>query len=60
MRVGGATVSDKHCNFLINENGATAEDIEQLGENIIKKVLESTGIMLEWEIIRLGERKRDE
>lgn len=60
MTVGGAAVSDKHCNFLINENNATAEDIEKLGEGIIQKVLESTGIKLEWEIVRLGERKSDE
>ncbi|MCR5224882.1 MAG: UDP-N-acetylmuramate dehydrogenase [Alphaproteobacteria bacterium] len=56
MKVGGAMVSEKHCNFLINDGGATAEDIEQLGEKIIKQVLEKTGVQLEWEIIRLGEK----
>ena len=56
MKVGGAAVSEKHCNFLVNENGATADDIENLGEKIVKQVLEKTGVTLEWEVIRLGEK----
>ncbi len=54
-RVGGAKVSDMHCNFLINDKAATAEDIERLGETVRARVRASSGIALEWEIIRLGE-----
>jgi UDP-N-acetylmuramate dehydrogenase len=57
MRFGGAMVSEKHCNFIVNEDNATAEDIEDLGELIIQKVFENSGIRLEWEIIRLGKRR---
>jgi UDP-N-acetylmuramate dehydrogenase len=54
LRVGGAKVSDMHCNFLINERGATGEDIERLGETVRARVKARSGIMLQWEIIRLG------
>jgi UDP-N-acetylmuramate dehydrogenase len=54
LRVGGAAVSDMHCNFLINEGGATAEDIERLGETVRARVKARSGVQLEWEIIRLG------
>ena len=54
LRVGGAVVSEKHCNFLINEGGATGTDIERLGETVRKRVFENSGIQLEWEIKRLG------
>lgn len=54
LQVGGAKVSEKHCNFLINTGTATAADIEKLGETIIKKVKEKTSITLEWEIKRMG------
>lgn len=54
FRVGGACVSEKHCNFLINDRDATAEDIEALGETIRKRVRENSGITLEWEIKRIG------
>jgi UDP-N-acetylmuramate dehydrogenase len=54
MRVGGAKVSEMHCNFLINDGGATAEDIERLGETVRARVKARSGIELEWEIIRLG------
>jgi UDP-N-acetylmuramate dehydrogenase len=54
LRVGGAKVSDMHCNFLINEGGATAEDIERLGETVRARVKARSGISLQWEIIRLG------
>ncbi len=57
MKLGGAMVSEKHCNFIINENNATPEDIEKLGEKIIKQVYDSSNITLEWEIIRLGDGK---
>jgi len=52
---GGAQVSEKHCNFLINTGGATAADIEWLGEEVRRRVLEKTGVDLKWEIRRMGE-----
>ncbi len=55
LRLGGAQVSEKHCNFMINAGGATASDLEQLGEEVRKRVFEHSGIMLEWEIKRVGE-----
>ena len=54
LRKGGAVVSEKHCNFLINEGGATAAELEWLGETIREKVQAQSGILLEWEIIRIG------
>ncbi len=51
---GGAKVSEKHCNFLINENGATAADLEGLGEEVRRRVFAASGITLEWEIHRIG------
>ena len=54
LRVGGAMVSELHCNFLINDRDATAEDIERLGETVRARVKATSGIQLEWEIIRLG------
>lgn len=60
MIIGGAQVSEKHCNFLINIGGATAADIEQLGETIRDKVYANSGIRLEWEIRRIGNQKADE
>ena len=56
-RVGGAVVSDKHANFLINDKGATANDIELLGEKIRSKVHQEQGVKLEWEVKKLGVRK---
>lgn len=57
MRVGGAAVSEKHCNFIVNDSGATSEDIENLGEKIREKVFTETGIKLEWEVVRIGKKK---
>ena len=54
LRVGGARVSEMHCNFLINDQGASAEDVERLGETVRRRVKETSGVTLEWEIIRLG------
>lgn len=54
LKVGGAQVSEKHCNFLINTGNATAGDLEQLGEEVRRRVKEATGITLEWEIKRIG------
>ncbi|MBO28425.1 MAG: UDP-N-acetylenolpyruvoylglucosamine reductase [Rhodobacteraceae bacterium] len=56
-RRGGAQMSPKHPNFLINTGGATAADLEGLGEDIRKKVYASSGISLEWEIMRIGEER---
>ncbi len=55
FRNGDAVVSEKHCNFLINEDKASAEDIERLGETVRARVLAKSGTKLDWEIIRLGE-----
>lgn len=55
-RRGGAQMSEKHSNFMINAGGATAADLEALGEEVRKKVYDSTGHRLEWEIMRIGER----
>lgn len=57
LQVGGAKVSEKHCNFLINTGNATAKDIETLGEMIVQKVQQETFITLEWEVKRLGVEK---
>ncbi len=54
-RRGAAQMSQMHPNFLINTGGATAADLEGLGEDVRKKVLQSQGITLEWEIMRIGE-----
>src|SRR3954453_18596164 len=52
--VGGAQVSELHCNFLINLGSATAADIENLGETVRKRVKDNSGVELDWEIKRLG------
>ncbi|MEM8577869.1 MAG: UDP-N-acetylmuramate dehydrogenase [Pseudomonadota bacterium] len=54
-RRGGAQMSEKHSNFLINTGDATAADLESLGEEVRKKVYDSSGLTLEWEIMRVGE-----
>ena len=51
---GGAQVSEKHCNFLINTGSATAADIEGLGEEVRRRVMAGTGVDLHWEIRRVG------
>jgi UDP-N-acetylmuramate dehydrogenase len=56
LTIGGAVVSMKHCNFLINQGSATASDLENLGEKIRHRVYENSGINLEWEIQRIGVR----
>ncbi len=53
-RVGGAVISDKHANFIINTGGATAADIEALGEQVRAAVLKKCGVVLEWEVKKLG------
>ena len=54
LRRGGAMISEKHCNFLINTGNATATELEALGEEVRRRVKQETGITLEWEIRRLG------
>jgi len=54
LSLGGAQVSTKHCNFLINTGQATAGDLEALGEEVKRRVFETTGVALEWEIKRIG------
>ena len=54
LRLGKAQVSEKHCNFLVNLGGATAADIEGLGEEVRRRVRETTGVELEWELERIG------
>ena len=54
LRVGGAKVSDMHCNFLINDSQACGEDVETLGETVRARVKAASGVTLNWEIIRLG------
>jgi len=57
LRKGGAQVSEKHCNFLLNLGDATSADIEGLGEEVREKVKAKSGVMLEWEIQRVGVAK---
>ena len=54
LRRGAAMVSEKHCNFLINTGGASAGEVEGLGELVRQRVREHSGVELEWEVIRVG------
>jgi UDP-N-acetylmuramate dehydrogenase len=54
LKIGGAMVSQMHCNFLINTGEATGYDLELLGETVRARVLETSGVRLEWEIKRVG------
>ncbi|MBT6441802.1 MAG: UDP-N-acetylmuramate dehydrogenase [Alphaproteobacteria bacterium] len=54
LKRGGAQVSEKHCNFLINAGDATAADLEALGEEVRRRVKEESGVTLNWEIRRIG------
>ena len=54
---GAAQVSEKHCNFLINTGNATASEIEALGEDVRERVKAKFGLVLEWEIKRLGRER---
>ena len=51
---GGAQVSEKHCNFLLNTGDATAADLEGLGDEVRRRVKDASGIDLHWEIRRVG------
>jgi len=54
LTIGDAQVSEKHCNFLLNLGSATSADIEALGEEVRRRVLAKSGVMLDWEIQRIG------
>jgi UDP-N-acetylmuramate dehydrogenase len=54
LTIGDAQVSEKHCNFLLNLGNATSAEIEDLGEEVRRRVMEKTNIQLEWEIQRIG------
>lgn len=56
LRIGAAQMSEKHCNFMLNTGGASAEDLECLGELVRQKVRETSNCELEWEIVRVGDR----
>lgn len=58
-RRGGAQMSEMHANFLLNTGDATAADLEGLGEEVRKRVFQTSGITLEWEIMRVGEPAAD-
>jgi UDP-N-acetylmuramate dehydrogenase len=59
LRIGDAEVSPMHCNFLINLGSATAADLEALGEAVRRRVLETSGVALDWEIKRVGVARED-
>ncbi|MCD2471206.1 UDP-N-acetylmuramate dehydrogenase [Jiella sp. MQZ9-1] len=54
LTIGGAQMSEMHCNFMINTGDATGFDLETLGETVRRRVLQTSGIVLDWEIKRLG------
>ena len=56
LTIGGAQMSEQHCNFMINLGNATALDLEQLGDEVKKRVKDHSGVELRWEIRRIGER----
>lgn len=59
LQIGGAQMSEQHCNFMINTGDATAADLEALGEEVRRRVYEHCGIRLRWEVRRIGEEKID-
>ena len=59
LKYGGAKISEKHCNFLINTGDAKAHDLETLGEFVRERVLDTSGIQLNWEIRRIGTAKKN-
>ncbi|MGE4351348.1 MAG: UDP-N-acetylmuramate dehydrogenase [Bdellovibrionales bacterium] len=60
LRLGGAMMSEMHCNFMINTGDATAADLENLGEEVRRRVKETSGVELHWEIKRLGQKAPDD
>jgi len=59
LKIGGAIMSEKHCNFMINDGTATAHDLESLGEEMRKRIRKEFGVILHWEIQRIGEFQND-
>ena len=57
LKLGGAQVSEKHTNFLLNTGDATSAEIEALGEEVRRRVREASGVELQWEIARVGVAK---
>ncbi|MFN5822220.1 MAG: UDP-N-acetylenolpyruvoylglucosamine reductase, partial [Novosphingobium sp.] len=57
LQLGGAQISEKHTNFLLNLGDATSADIEALGEEVRRRVKEKSGVELDWEIQRVGKSK---
>lgn len=60
LKIGGAYMSEKHCNFMINDETATATDLENLGDEIHRRVQDKFGVTLRWEIKRVGEPKKND
>lgn len=60
LKIGGAEMSTLHCNFMLNTGDASAADLERLGEEVRKRVAETSGIMLRWEIKRIGVPRDDQ
>ncbi len=60
LKIGGAEMSQQHCNFMINTGNATAQDLETLGEEVRRRVQDSSGVLLEWEIKRIGRPREEE
>lgn len=56
LRIGGAEMSEKHCNFMINTGDASAADLEALGDELIKRAKKKLGLTLRWEIKRVGDK----
>jgi len=54
LQIGDAQVSEKHCNFLLNLGSATSAEIEELGEEVRRRVKDKSGVTLQWEIQRVG------
>ncbi|MCR4726230.1 MAG: UDP-N-acetylmuramate dehydrogenase [Clostridia bacterium] len=54
LKIGGARLSEKHCNFIVNEGGASSEDFFEIGETVRKKVAEEQGVLLEYEVEKIG------
>lgn len=59
LRIGGAIMSQQHCNFMINSGSASAEDLESLGEEVRKRVREKSGLELRWEIRIIGIKEKE-
>ena len=57
LKIGGAVMSEKHCNFMLNDGTATASDLENLGEELRSRVMDKFDIDLRWEIKRIGDLK---